>query len=86
MPGVAKYLIKNGATDGQARRVINRITNAIRRVNDPCMDNFRIGMPAAGDMNNYHEAKAAGCCGFYDEKIILSGNGLEVYFGFNYGH
>lgn len=48
-------------------------------------DNPRIAR--IGDENQekeYKRQQKRGCCGFYDETITI--DGLDYYFGFNYGH
>lgn len=83
MPDVTKYLTGHGFTENEIRFVINKIAKAIGQINDPNMDNFRIGVP--GDMEEYNESYTYGCCGFVDDTITLH-NGKTVIYGFNYGH
>ena len=71
-------------TPKEIKYVSNKIRNEVRRVNDPCMDNFRI---CSGEKwsNQYAEQRDKGCCGFTDIKIELK-SGKIFHFGFNFGH
>jgi hypothetical protein len=50
-----------------------------------CVDNCRIALKSdPKEMADYEAARADGCCGFYDQEILVDG---EVYLiGCNYGH
>lgn len=37
-----------------------------------------------GEMVAYHQAEANGCCGFFDEEVLVGGRRAMV--GCNYGH
>jgi hypothetical protein len=72
-------------SDGERRYIVNKITNAIRHINDNCMDNFRFSDDSDEYNRLYDESADRGCCGFYDEEIKLK-SGKIFKFGFNYGH
>lgn len=64
--------------------ISNKIRNEIRRVDDPCMDNFRI-CKGENPTSDYEKQRNHGCCGFTDIVIKLK-SGSTFHFGFNYGH
>ncbi len=65
--------------------VIDALNKAIDDIDDPCVDSLRAASENdAAELELYNDIKAGGCCGFYDEEIIL--NGTKYYIGFNYGH
>jgi len=47
-------------------------------------DNLRISDGSAIDEAIYFVTKATGCCGFYDDEVIVKGKKYKI--GFNYGH
>lgn len=50
-----------------------------------CIDNYRFAyVDDETAMFLYHEAQADGCCGGFDEKVLV--NGKEAMIGCNYGH
>jgi hypothetical protein len=78
-------LIEQGLSENEASYVVNKISNAIRQCGDKdCCDNFRLSVDGKND-ENYNNAHSNGCCGFYDDEIILK-SGTVVKFGFNFGH
>jgi len=79
MFGMSKY------TKPEQKYILNKITNAIRKVDDPCMDNFRFSDGSKNSLKEYEEIRLTGCCGFYDHTIELK-SGKIFMFGFNYGH
>lgn len=81
---VYEYLIKQGLSEAEASYVVNKISNAVRQRNDINCDNFRISVDGQND-ENYNIIRNNGCCGFFDDKVILK-SGIAVKFGFNFGH
>jgi hypothetical protein len=80
---IINRLVIHGLTDeSEIEYCKNRISNAIR--GKSCVDNFRISIDGKND-KVYKEQIENGCCGFYDEEIVLN-SGTKVKFGFNYGH
>lgn len=58
---------------------------AAEQVNDPCVDNMRFAfVDDARQMETYDAAKRNGCCGFFDEDVIVAGRPAMV--GCNFGH
>jgi hypothetical protein len=54
-------------------------------VDDPYIDNGRIGYPDDPEsMAAYEKAKADGCCGSSDEDVVI--NGRPAIVGCNFGH
>ena len=57
----------------------------VEEVNDSCMDNSRFAFEDDEEaMRNYEEQKNSGCCGSFDEDIIVAGRPAKI--GCNYGH
>ena len=56
-----------------------------KKVDDPCTDNYRF---AFGDdakaMAEYDDQVRSGCCGFFDEEIMVGGRKANI--GCNFGH
>lgn len=64
-----------------------RCASHIRKINDSCMDNFRIAdLSNTKEVEAYGEARQNGCCGSCDVKIEHYKSGRAFMFGFNYGH
>lgn len=58
---------------------------AVTNVDDPCVDNIRFSFIDDDEaMNKYGIAQDNGCCGFFDEEVIV--NGKPAIVGCNYGH
>jgi hypothetical protein len=58
---------------------------AAEQVDDPCVDNMRFAfIDDEIAMNKYDAAKRNGCCGFFDEDVIVDGRPAMV--GCNFGH
>ena len=56
-----------------------------RKVDDPCVDNFRFARADSPDeMKLYASKKKKGCCGSHDEKVVIAG--VVYWVGCNYGH
>jgi hypothetical protein len=56
-----------------------------REVDDPCVDNARFAYEDdATAMAVYESQKWNGCCGSFDEEIVVGGR--KAYIGCNYGH
>lgn len=54
-------------------------------VDDPCVDNYRFAFLDDEDaMAIYDKQKEAGCCGDFDEEVIVAGRPAMI--GCNYGH
>jgi hypothetical protein len=54
-------------------------------VDDPCVDNYRFAyVDDDVAMQIYSELAGEGCCGSFDEEIIVGGRAAMV--GCNYGH
>lgn len=57
----------------------------LAEVDDPCVDNIRFAfVDDAGQMRAYKEAQNKGCCGFFDEEVLVMGRVAKV--GCNFGH
>lgn len=49
------------------------------------IDNYRVAISGNQEQETrYKEIKSNGCCGFYDNKIMIEG--IEFLIGWNYGH
>lgn len=71
--------------------VCNKIGRMFRKVNDSCMDNFRISRVITRGKKDYYSKdylliKNSGCCGFYDEKFTNKLTNNTFIIGCNYGH
>jgi len=54
-------------------------------VDDPCVDNHRFAyVDDAAEMQRYSEKMDDGCCGFFDQAVIIAGRLATI--GCNYGH
>lgn len=53
------------------------------RIDDPCVDNYRIYPEDKSD--EYDEQANTGCCGFHDTEFT-GPSGTVYLVGFNYGH
>lgn len=54
-------------------------------VDDPCTDNFRFAkLDDADAMDEYCQNQSDGCCGFFDNIVIIAGEKYMI--GCNYGH
>lgn len=62
----------------------NKIGSAYQDVDDLCTDNFRLSRDYQSDA--YEDARAQGCCGFYDQEVRNPRTGAVFWIGFNYGH
>lgn len=50
-------------------------------------DNLRMARKSnEQEVAEYREAAEKGCCGLYDEELVVEGTGETILFGFNYGH
>jgi hypothetical protein len=57
----------------------------VEQVNDPCIDNLRSTfMDSKKGMETYKKARLKGCCGFFDDVVIIAGK--KAMIGCNYGH
>jgi len=70
--------------------ISNKIRNEIRRIDDPCMDNFTFEKSDT-PTKEYLDQAGSGCCGRTDIKIELNRDKMfkktkTFYFGFNFGH
>lgn len=73
--------------DKDIRWLANRFVRAISKVDDPCMDNWRAALIVDGKIPEYYtQQQDAGCCGFFDHKLVNPHTGNKYIFGFNYGH
>ena len=55
------------------------------KVDDPCTDNYRFAFVAdAAAMEEYDDQVQSGCCGFFDEDVIVDGKKATI--GCNFGH
>lgn len=77
-------LITLGATEGEARYVVNKISSAMRKTKDPNITHVRLSIDGNNE-EEYASILSKGCCAFYDNVITLN-SGKNVAFGFNYGH
>lgn len=48
-------------SEKEIKYIINRITNAVRRVNDSCMDNFRFSDNSIKQNFEYEVSRSQGC-------------------------
>lgn len=54
-------------------------------VDDPCVDGGRLALLADEyAMDEYWKIHAEGCCGFFDEVVLIKGETYMI--GCNYGH
>lgn len=74
----------NSLSEKELTFISNKIRNEIRRIDDPCMDNFRFEKSITPSCD-YQIRANSGCCGSTDIKIVLNKKNI-FYFGFNYGH
>lgn len=57
----------------------------LEQVGDPCVDNERFAFADDPDgMRNYAAQQVTGCCGEFDQEILVAGRRAMV--GCNYGH
>jgi hypothetical protein len=57
----------------------------LQEVDDPCIDNLRFALIADTEaMERYEEYRAQGCCGSFDEMVMIGRNPAMI--GCNYGH
>ena len=55
------------------------------KVDDPCTDNYRFAfVDDAAAMEEYDDQVQSGCCGFFDEDVIVDGKKATI--GCNFGH
>lgn len=55
------------------------------QVDNDCVDNERFAfLDDVEAMKKYQEAEENGCCGFFDEEVLVGGRKAMV--GCNYGH
>ena len=55
------------------------------RVDDPCTDNYRFAfVDDAAKMAEYEDQVRSGCCGSFDEQIMVAGRKATI--GCNFGH
>lgn len=55
------------------------------QIDDNCIDNYRFAfLDNKKEIYEYEGLKGNGCCGFFDEEIMV--NGREAIIGCNYGH
>jgi hypothetical protein len=72
---------------GLGRWLSYRVAGMYRRVNDPCVDNFRVcEMGRDAEETAYVAARERGCCGAYDDTVTHHRSGRTFMFGCNYGH
>lgn len=72
-------------TQNEKEYIAYKISNVMRRRFN-CIDNERFAVSTNSEsLFNYNEQLQRGCCGFYDTVIKLK-SGIDVLFGFNYGH
>lgn len=61
------------------------LIEAINEHGDECTDNVRVRIVSDWkETKEYKKAKANGCCGFHDFKVVH--DSVEYEIGFNYGH
>jgi hypothetical protein len=54
-------------------------------VDDPCIDNYRVGyFDSPKSLKEYDHARAGGCCGFFDHIVFIADRRAKI--GCNYGH
>lgn len=54
-------------------------------VDDPYIDNERFSFEDDQQgMQDYHDCKSGGCCGFFDEEVTIQGRVAHI--GCNFGH
>jgi hypothetical protein len=57
----------------------------LEQVDDSCVDNYRFAyLDDPLQMQAYGLAQESGCCGFFDEEVIV--NERRATIGCNYGH
>lgn len=76
-------------TDDKSKPAFATLDEAIKwmdeQVDDPCIDNRRHAhVDDAAEMAEYKAAKDSGCCGSFDEEVIVAGRVMTI--GCNYGH
>jgi hypothetical protein len=71
--------MKNYISEAQAEQ------DMYKNIADCCIDNYRFAyLDDEKGMKKYNEAKELGCCGFYDDEVIIAGRKATI--GCNYGH
>ena len=64
-----------------------RVAVMFRRIDDACVDNFRVAdLSRPDEVEVYDKQRARGCCGRYDDRITHFKSGRTFRFGCNYGH
>lgn len=54
-------------------------------VDEDCIDNYRFAFQDDNEaMNQYEDIRSGGCCGFFDEEIMVAGRLATI--GCNFGH
>ena len=68
--------------------ICNRMASAYQKINDNCIDNFRICRASGegGTTFAYECDRANGCCAEFDKLINNELTGSSFWFGFNYNH
>lgn len=57
----------------------------VEEVDDPCIDNKRFAfLYSEAAMEKYEQQKEDGCCGSFDEEVLIKG--ITATVGCNYGH
>jgi len=64
-----------------------RASSLINKINDPCIDNYRVAeIGNILEEEEYKNLQKNGCCGFSDTLITHYASGRKFMLGFNYGH
>lgn len=73
--------------DKDIRWLANHFVRVIAKTKDACIDNHRVALVVDGNIpEDYTKRQDAGCCGFFDRKLVNPHTGNTYIFGFNFGH
>lgn len=66
----------------------NKSASIYQKINDPCIDNYRISRLDSDNKpnNKYTKSRDNGCCGSCDVKVKNPITNNKFIIGFNFGH